>query len=265
VKIVSPISAHPIFGHTLELNILGEQKVCNFDCTYCSLGASHIRISRLKQDAIFTPIDEIISAVGRVLSESAQNGTAIDTILVAGNGEPTLHPMFLHFAKGLVARRAELASSTNSFSARGGGETRIVCVTNGDRLDDRDIVDALGVFDECVVKLDGGTEKAFKKINRPLSRSSLEKVILGARALKNLSIQTTVVGGDFSLVNPTQLEEWIEVLAMLSPKKVYLNRAQPPCADPSVKFVTDDDMHRISHWLERRLKIKAQVELGSAA
>jgi hypothetical protein len=52
---------------------------------------------------------------------------------------------------------------------------------------------------------------------------------------------------------------------MLNPKKVYLNRAQAPCADPTVKFVTDDEMHRISHWLERRLKIKAQVELGSAA
>lgn len=265
MKIVSPITVRAVYGRTLEVNILGEQKVCNFDCIYCSLGASQIRISRLKQDAVFTPLDEIITAVGRALGEAAQSGDSIETILVAGNGEPTLHPMFFQFAKALVARRAELASSTNRFNADGLGKTRIVCLTNGDRLDDRDIVDALGLFDECIVRLDGGTEKAFKKINRPLSRSSLEKIILGTRALKNLSVQTTVVGGDFSLVNAPQLEEWIEVLAMLNPKKVYLNRAQAPCADPMVEFVTDDEMHRISHWLERRLKIKAQVELGSAA
>lgn len=265
MKTVSPITAHSTFGRTLEVNILGEQKVCNFDCTYCSLGASQIRISRLKQDAMFTPLDEIITAVGRVLGESAQNGTSIETILISGNGEPTLHPMFLQIAKALIARRSELASSTNRFSAEAGGKTRIVCHTNGDRLDDRDIVDAMSLFDECIVSIDGGTEKAFKKINRPLSRSTLEKIILSTRSLKNFSIQTTVVGGEFSLVNSAQLEEWIEVLAMLNPKKVYLNRAHGPCADPAVKFVTDDDMHRISHWLERRLKIKAQVELGSAA
>lgn len=261
MKIVSPHILHPTFGRTVELNILGEQKICNFDCVYCSLGPSEIRISRLKQDAQFTPVDEILSAIGRALGAAAQKGEPIDTIVVSGNGEPTLHPLFLNFAKSLLERRSELASITNG----GGKTTKIVCMTNGDRLENRDIVDALNLFDECLVKIDVGTEKAFKKINRPLSRSSLDKVILGSRSLKNLSIQTTVTGGDLSLIHSAQLEEWIEVVAMLNPKKVYLIQAHAPCADKTVKLASEDDILRISHWLERRLKIKAQVESGFAA
>ncbi len=196
---------------------------------------------------------------------SAQLGKSIETILVSGNGEPTLHPLFLQLTKNLISKRAELTSSTNQFAGLKLTTTRTVCITNGDRLDERDIVDALNLFDECIVKLDAGTEKGFKKINRPLSRSSLEKILLGARSLDNLSIQTTVAGGDFSLTQAPQLEEWIEVLAMLNPAKVYLVKATGACSNPALQFVSDDDMHRISHWLERRLKIKARVELGFAA
>ena len=261
MKIVSDVFQHPIFGRTVELNILGEQKICNFDCTYCSRGPSLIRISRLKHDAVFTPVEEIISAIGKTLGAGAQSGDAIETVLISGNGEPTLHPLFPNFAKALIERRSELSSTTTSH----GKTTRIVCLTNGDRLDDRDIVDALNLFDESLVKIDVGTERAFKKINRPISRSSLEKIILGARALKSLTIQTMVTGGDVSLIHPNQLDEWIEVIAMMNPKAVYLQRPLAPCADPTVKFPTDDEIHRVSHWLERKLKIKARVAFDSAA
>ena len=261
MKIVSDVFQHSIFGRTVELNILGEQKICNFDCTYCSLGPSLIRISRLKHEAVFTSIEEILPAIGKILGAGAQSGEAIDTILISGNGEPTLHPLFPSLARALIERRAELSSSTTGL----GKQTRIVCLTNGDRLDDRDIIDALNLFDECIVKVDVGTEKAFKKVNRPISRSSLEKILLGARALKMLSIQTMVTGGDVSLIHAGQLDEWLEVVAMMNPKAVYLQRAAAPCADPKLKFATEDEVHRVSHWLERKLKIKARVEFDSAA
>lgn len=261
MKIVSEAYNHPVSGRTIELNILGIQKICNFDCTYCSRGPSIIRISRLKLDAVFTPLAEILVEVGRALGQGASTGQAIDTILISGNGEPTLHPMFSEIARALIQKRIEMSSTTNGF----GRTTKIVVLTNGDRLDDRHVLEALNLFDECIVKIDVGTERAFKKINRPLSRSTLEKVLLGARGLKNLSSQTVITGGDFSLTDSTHLEEWLEVIAILAPKKVYLQIAKSPSADPLQKFATEDDVNRISHWLDRRLKIKAQIDFGSAA
>ena len=264
MKMVSPVQRHSAFGRTIHVNILGDVKVCSFDCGYCSLGPSEIRISRLKQDAKFSSIDEVLSAVGSAVGQAAQNLESIDTILVAGNGEPTLHPLFATFSKALMLRRKELASSTN-VGAAGFLSTKIVCITNGDTLSDRATAEALSLYDECILKLDSGTEKAFKSLNRPLSRSSLEKVLQGARALKNLSLQTTITAGPSSLLNPAQLDEWIEVVAMLMPLKIYLQRAQSPCADPSLPLASEEDILRISHWIERRLKIKAQVELGFVA
>lgn len=262
MKIVSATMNHATFGRTIEVNILGDQKVCNFDCVYCSLGPSQFRLSRLKQDVVFPSLEEISMAIGSVFSLAAQEDTTIDTILVSGNGEPTLHPFFPQIAKLLVERRAELLSLG---TAPGGTRTRIVVLTNGDRLDDRDVVDALNLLDETVVKVDAGTEKAFKKINRPISRSTLEKVLQGSRALEHLSVQTIITGGDVSLLQTTHLEEWMEVIAMLTPKRVYLQLAESPCADPKLQLATEDDLHRISHWLERKLKIKALIEFGYVA
>lgn len=261
MKLISDVFHSPAFGRTIEVNVLGAQKVCNFDCVYCSLGPSELRISRLKHEAVFSPLEEILTGVGRALSDGAQSGLAIDSILISGNGEPTLYPNFLQLTTGLLQRRAELASTTNE----AGRTTKLVGLTNGDKLDSRDIIDALNLFDETILKVDVGTEKSFKKINKPLSRSSLEKIILGARSLKNLSIQTTLMAGDFSLNHSTQLDEWIEVIAMLDPKKVYLQLAKRPTADPLMKLATEDDLNVLSHWLERKLKIRAQVATDSAA
>jgi len=261
VRIVSPAFQNASLGRSIEVNVLGEKKICNFDCVYCSLGPSELRISRLKQEAVFSPLQEILTGVGRALSEGAQSGEAIDSILVSGNGEPTLYPDFRQLTNALLERRSELASTTNEK----GRTTKLVCLTNGDKFDDRDIVDALNLFDETVLKIDVGTETSFKKINRPLSRSSLEKIILGARSIKNLSVQTTLLAGDLSLNHSSQLDEWIEVIAMLNPKKVYLQVAKSPTADPKVKLATEDDLNVLSHWLERKLKIRAQVETDFAA
>lgn len=244
------------FGQTIEVNILGEHKLCSFDCGYCHLGESTIRMSQFKKDVEFPGLEDLIQKVGHALSEKGQKGEVVDTIFISGNGEPTIHPQFGDFVHSLLSKRHELMAAKTS---------RILCLTNGDEFDRRDVRDALNKLDSTILKLDVGTEKAFKSINRPRSRSTFEKIILNARGINNLSIQTTIVGGEYGLTNPSRLDEWLEVVAMLNPSNVYLNRAISPCADPDTTLVTEDDVLRVSHWLDRKLKIKAQVGLAVAA
>lgn len=244
------------FGQTIEVNLLGEHKLCSFDCGYCHLGESTIRMSRFKKDIEFPALEDLIQKVGHALSEKGQKGEIVDTILISGNGESTIHPQFADFVLSLVSKRHELMAAKTS---------KILCLTNGDEFDRRDVREALNKLDSTILKLDAGTEKAFKSINRPRSRSTFEKIILNARGISNLSIQATVVGGADGLTNPARLEEWLEVVAMLNPNNVYLNRAISPCADPNTVLVTEDDVLKVSHWLDRKLKIKAQVGLAVAA
>lgn len=244
------------FGQAIEVNLLGEKKICSFDCGYCQLGESTIRMSRFKKDVDFPPLNEVIQKIGQALSEKAQSGTVVNTILISGNGEPTIHPGFSEFVQLLLSTRKELMAAKTS---------RIFCLTNGDEFDKRDVREALCKLDGTILKLDTGSEKAFKAINRPRSRSTFEKILLNARNITNLSIQATVVGGPDGLTNQTRLEEWLEVVAMLKPAHVYLNRATGPCADPATVLVSEDEVHRVSHWLDRKLKIKALVGLANAA
>ncbi len=244
------------FGQTIEVNLLGDQKLCSFDCGYCHLGESKVRMSRFKKDVEFPALEELILKVGQALSEKGQNGEVVDTILISGNGEPTIHPHFSDFVLSLLSKRHELMAAKTS---------KILCLTNGDEFDRRDVRDALNKLDSTILKLDAGSEKAFKAINRPRSRSTFEKIILNARGIENLSIQATIVGGANGLTNQARMEDWLEVVGMLNPKNVFLNRAIAPCADPDTILVSEDDVHRISHWLDRKLKIKAQVGLAIAA
>lgn len=244
------------FGQTIEVNLLGENKLCSFDCGYCHLGESMIRISRFKKDINFPELADLIQKVGHALSEKGQKGEIVDTILISGNGEPTIHPQFADFVHSLMSKRNELMAVKTS---------KILCLTNGDEFDRREVREALNKLDSTILKLDGGTEKSFKSINRPRTRSTFEKIILNARWITNLSVQATIVGGADGLTNPIRLEEWLEVVAMLNPINVYLNRAIGPCADSKTILVSEEEVLRVSHWLDRKLKIKAQVGLAVAA
>ncbi len=246
---------HEFLGRYLELNPLGTEKICNFDCAYCNLGPSTIKLSDLKKYGGFPEQTELVAEFGRILGSSMREpGNEFETLAISGNGEPTLFPDFSALVSALLQKRNELMAS----------QLRIVCFTNGEGLSDNATVSALNKLDQTYLKLDYGGERAFKQFNRPRTRTSLEKIIHGAKSLKNLSIQTTVLSGDASLEPPARLDEWLEVIAMLKPNEVVLTLGQAPFRDPSqpvsgLEAATEEDLHRLSHWLDRRLKIKARV------
>lgn len=252
--LVSQPKVRSPFGMTIVVNPLGAVKVCNFDCVYCNLGPSNVRISRLKQEVEFPSLEAISEALGKVLSAEAQANRKIETLLLSGNGEPTLYDRLPELVGTLLSLR-------RSFMP----QMHVAIETNGDRLDDRDVATAVNLLDERIVKVDAGSQRLFKAMNRPLSRSSLEKIIRGARGLKDVSVQTAVLSGDLSLQNETVREEWLEAVAMLSPKKVYLHAVRGPMTKEGLPATTADDLDRVAHWLERKLKFKAHVEYDSAA
>lgn len=255
------IREHEFFGRYLELNPLGAEKICSFDCAYCNLGASNTKLSDLKKFEGFPSLHELMAEFRKILGGSmSQTGRELKTLVLSGNGEPTMYPDFPGLVSELAKTRQELMAN----------DLQVVCFTNGDTLSDNAIVGALNSLDQTYLKIDYGSERAFKKFNRPRTRATLEKIIQGAKSLKNLSVQTTVLGGDASLDSPARLDEWLEVIAMLSPNEVVLTLGQPPFreleqAASGLTAATEDDLHRLSHWLDRRLKIKARVGFSVAA
>lgn len=261
---------HSYFGKYLELNPLGETKICGFDCLYCNLGPSVVKIGDLKKiyggDSSLIPTPEALAQEFRI----ALNGYKVNTgdtdpsvLIISGNGEPTLHPHFEELIKELLNARNEMLAQ----------DFKIFCFTNGENLGDRKVISALSLLDQVYLKLDCGTEADFKSLNRPRTRTTLEKILFEARGLSNLSIQTTVLGGPYALTPGHHLEEWLELVALLKPKEVVLTLAKPFKAkarpgqtplDTSI-FAAEEDLYRLHHWLDRRLGIKAQVDFEDAS
>lgn len=224
-----------------------------------------MKFSDLKKSNKLPKIAQLSGEFGQHLADSlSQSEQAFKSLILSGNGEPTLFPEFPALVSALLEKRNELMGNRSN-------SLPIVCLTNGETLSDNSIVAALNKLDQTYLKLDFGSEVAFKQFNRPKTRTTVEKILHGAKGLNNLSIQTTVLSGVASLLQtPNRLDEWLEVVAMLKPQNLVLTLGQAPFRGaaqpvPGLEAATEDDLHRLSHWLDRKLKIKARVDSSSAA
>lgn len=237
------------FGKTLEVNFLGSgPKACSFDCPYCDLGRTFTRLNRLKSEIALPSVAAISQAMTDAFKKIHAEGPAIDSILISGNGEPTLHPEFPDLVRALLeARNAWLP----------GKPIRIM--TNGFALDNRKVIEVMNLIEERIVKIDAGNEKMFKAANAPLSRTDLARILNGIRKLRDVTIQSMMFKGPIDNTQKSDLDDWMEVIAMIKPKKLILQGLTHPAAMPELVRLTEDQIYGIASLVERRTQIKPIV------
>jgi wyosine [tRNA(Phe)-imidazoG37] synthetase (radical SAM superfamily) len=136
---------------------------------------------------------------------------------------------------------------------------RIAALTNGSNADSRRVRAGLDLFDARMLKLDAGNERVFKAINGPLARTTLTKIIANARRLRDVTIQSLFVGGEINNSQPSDIEDWIEAVALVKPREVHIVGLARPPAYSGFERLDEDALYVIASKLERRTQIKAQV------
>lgn len=241
--------AYAPFGAAIGVNLLGTtQKVCTFDCPYCDLGRTTLRLNKLKDSTLLPTAAEIEAEFTAALKKIHASGPAIDSILVSGNGEPTAHPDFPEIAKILVKARDLWQPGK-----------KLILFSNGSTLDNRKVADAANSFDERIVKLDCGSEKLFKAVNAPLSRANLARVITGIGKLKDVTVQSLFFTGTVENISKADVDDWLEVIAIIKPKAVHLHGLSRKPATEGLVPVDEDTLYAIASRLERKTSIKAIV------
>ncbi|MCM2282444.1 MAG: radical SAM protein [Bdellovibrionaceae bacterium] len=236
-------------GLTLGVNLLGAgQKVCSFDCAYCDLGPTEVRLNRLKNDFPFPSFDEIRMALEKGFPLAHQSVAKINAISIAGNGEPTLHPAFSE-VMDLILKRRDLDLPG----------TPVIVLTNGAHLDSRKTVEALNKADERMLKFDAGNERMFKTINAPLVRASVSKILAGVNSLKDVTVQSFFVQGAVDNTSPSDIEDWMEVIGLIKPKAVHLHGMNRVPALSGLQRCEEDTLYTIASRLERRTQIRSLV------
>ena len=197
-------------GRSLGVNLApAGYKSCNFNCAYC-----REEWMDLPSRDEWPEASGIIAAVDRALDTCG----SIDTIAVAGNGEPTLHPAFAVIADGLVRVRARRAP-----------EARLALLTNGSTLGRLDVYGSLARFDARRVKFDAGDATTFRLLNAPCV--PLGRLIADLRSLSRLTLQSTFVTDTQNRVTNTTasaLDAWFGAVRQIKPEGVDICTVRRP-------------------------------------
>ena len=200
-------------GTSLGMEIMPlEHKLCTFDCVYCECGWNK---------PVYKPVlptrKEIYDALETKLQEIVDD-TCLDVITFSGNGEPTLHPDFLEIVRDTCALRDRYCPSA-----------KVSVLSNSTQLGRSDVVEALRLCDNRILKLDAATDTMMRRIDRPVNEQLTVAQLIQWLAQFNgdFTLQTCFLRGEHNgeiLDNTTheELTAWYQAVETLRPKQIMI-------------------------------------------
>jgi wyosine [tRNA(Phe)-imidazoG37] synthetase (radical SAM superfamily) len=182
--IFGPVKSRRL-GISLGINLLPvSSKLCNFNCVYCECGLSG---EDENEPGRLPGRSEVYKALEQKLTEMKHLNQTPDVITYAGNGEPTLHPGF-----------AEIIDDSILLRNRYFPEAKIAVLSNGTRISDKKIRNALLKVDQNILKLDSAISSTITINNQPSNAIIAEDLIENLAAFEGrLLIQTLFLRGFF--------------------------------------------------------------------
>lgn len=207
-------------GVSLGMNLMPTTaKLCTFDCVYCECGwnqpVSHPVLPTREQ------VRETLAS--RLIALSSNQ---LDVITFSGNGEPTLHPEFLGIIEDTCALRDRYCP-----------QAKISVLSNSTQLGRADVVKALRMCDNRILKLDSAIDKTMRLIDKPVNENlTVEQVAEWLSLFEgDFTLQTCFLRGEYEgqvidNTTPEELSAWYTMIERLRPKQVMIyviDRATP--------------------------------------
>ena len=206
-------------GVSLGMNLMPTTaKLCTFDCVYCECGwnqpVSHPILPTREQVRI--ALDTKLSTLD----------IPLDVITFSGNGEPTLHPDFLGIIEDTCALRNQYYP-----------DAKISVLSNSTQLGRPDVIEALRLSDNRILKLDSAIDATMRLIDQPVNPKLTVEQIEQWLSLFNgdFTLQTCFLRGEYhgqiiDNTTPEELSAWYAAVERLHPKQVMIyviDRATP--------------------------------------
>ena len=207
-------------GVSLGMNLMPTTaKLCTFDCVYCECGwnqpVSHPVLPTREQ------VREALAS--RLIALSSNQ---LDVITFSGNGEPTLHPEFLGIIEDTCALRERYCP-----------QAKISVLSNSTQLGRADVVKALRMCDNRILKLDSAIDTTMRLIDKPVNENlTVEQVAEWLSLFEgDFTLQTCFLRGEYEgqvidNTTPEELSAWYTMIEHLRPKQVMIyviDRATP--------------------------------------
>lgn len=228
-------------GVSLGVNLMPTTaKLCTFDCVYCECGwnqpVSHPQLPTREQ--VRTALES------QLLTLDVQP----DVITFSGNGEPTLHPDFLGIIQDTCALRDQYCPNA-----------KVSVLSNSTQLGRKDVVEALLLCDNRILKLDSAIDTTMQLIDKPVNQHLTVAQIVQWLSLfeGNFTLQTCFLRGEYEgrvidNTTPKELSAWYQIVYILHPKQVMIyviDRATPL---QTLSKVPADEMEAIAAPLREK-------------
>jgi wyosine [tRNA(Phe)-imidazoG37] synthetase (radical SAM superfamily) len=198
-------------GVSLGVNLMPiAAKLCTFDCVYCECGWN--------QPVLHPNLptrEEVRAALESQLSAAIE---PIDVITFSGNGEPTLHPDFLGIIQDTCALRDQYCP-----------KAKVSVLSNSTQLGRTDVIEALRLCDNRILKLDSAIDATMRLIDKPVNAQLTVKQIAQWLSIfdGDFTLQTCFLRGEYQgqTIDNTTLEElaaWYKMMNYLHPKQVMI-------------------------------------------
>ena len=245
--IYGPIHSRRL-GTSLGVELMPlDKKLCTFNCVYCECGwnepVSHPKLPTR---------EEVKEALEKKLQEMAngtcENGKCLDVITFSGNGEPTLHPDFLGIIEDTCALRDLYCPSA-----------KVSVLSNSTQLGRPDVVQALRLCDNRILKLDAATDEMMRRIDMPVDENLQVATILSR--LKqfdgDFTLQTCFLRGEHNgqpIDNtiPEELNAWYRAVDELHPKQIMIYVIDRKTPEENLQKIPREQMEQIAAPLREK-------------
>ena len=224
-------------GTSLGMEIMPlEHKLCTFNCVYCECGwnqpVSHPQL----------PTREEVKAALEAKLQSLTNEERLDVITFSGNGEPTLHPDFLGIIRDTIALRDTYCPSA-----------KVSVLSNSTQLGRPDVIEALRLCDNRILKLDAGTDEMMRRIDLPVnSNLTVAQIIEWLQQFNgDFTLQTCFLKGEHNgliLDNTRGLEltSWYHAVERLHPKQIMIYVIDRKTPEEHLEKISRSEMEKIA-------------------
>lgn len=198
-------------GVSLGVNLMPiVAKLCTFDCVYCECGWNQ----PVSHPSLPTR-EEVRAALESQLSAAIE---PIDVITFSGNGEPTLHPDFLGIIQDTCALRDQYCP-----------KAKVSVLSNSTQLGRTDVIEALRLCDNRILKLDSAIDASMRLIDKPVNAQLTVKQIAQWLSIfdGDFTLQTCFLRGEYKgqiidNTTPEELAAWYKMVDYLHPKQVMI-------------------------------------------
>jgi wyosine [tRNA(Phe)-imidazoG37] synthetase (radical SAM superfamily) len=224
-------------GRSLGINLMRPGRtVCSFRCVYCEYP---------RQQCPYPFGDWPTSGgVTKALARAVRGCGPLDSITIAGVGEPTEHPEF-EAVVGAILDEAQCLCP----------RVPLRILTNGANAVRPEVRRALDRLDERIVTVDAAAER----VDRPDTHTPLGGIIQGVSLLREFTAQSCFFGGAVSNVGDDAVSEWADLLGEMRPRGVQVFTLARRSATLDARPVSGAQLEEIACVLRERTGIEGVV------